>query len=152
MDMSSFAGGNVLEWVAFANDTNNTNIVSPLTTTGRTRFNFNEAYLANQDVPKEFINYRGDYHTYMWDAVFSSNYVTSLKNIERLYATAYTIFNNTPTSSNSSVPKNNNQTRNLVIIIVASIVGALILAIGSIIIYRHYKNRDGSSSYKLMKQ
>jgi len=151
MDMSSFAGGNVLEWVAFANDTNNTNIVSPLTTTGRTRFNFNEAYLANQDVPKEFINYRGDYHTYMWDAVFSSNYVTSLKNIERLYATAYTIFNNTPTSS-SSVPKNNNQTRNLVIIIVASIVGALILAIGSIIIYRHYKNRDGSSSYKLMKQ
>jgi len=143
MDISSFAGGNVLEWVAFASDTNNTSIVTPLTNTGRARFNFNEAYLGNLDTPKEFMNYRGDYHTYMWDAVFSSNYTNSLKNVERLYATAYTIF-----SPNSSVP-NNNPT--LIIIIVASIAGVLILTIGCIVIFRYYKKRD-NSRYNLISQ
>lgn len=98
METSSFAGGNVLEWVTVTNvmhQTGNQNYPKRFPTSATARFNYHEYYLTNTSVlPREFERIPADYHLdtwsslYMWDPLseegrsqLSSLYAPTLKTV-----------------------------------------------------------------------
>jgi len=60
MDISSFAGGNVEDWVNYAS--NKPGVLSELPTSAFTRFNHHEVYMGEETVPREFQRYPANFH------------------------------------------------------------------------------------------
>lgn len=77
MDTSSFAGGNVLEWVTVTNvmhQTGNPKYPKRFPTSASARFNYHEYYLnASAVYPREFIKLPANYHLDTWSSLYISD-------------------------------------------------------------------------------
>lgn len=103
MDISSFNGGNVLEWsgsnsfVDILSGITLANKPSNLPYNSRLRFNFREAYVNSTTVPREFLRFEADFHLYDWDIVYTKyrNFYEDNETrsaVANLYATANSLF------------------------------------------------------------
>ena len=71
-DTSSFAGGTVFDWKDFVTFYTE-NGVAALPTNAFTRFNFFEAYINDQNIPREFTRITPDLILQNWDVITNAS-------------------------------------------------------------------------------